>query len=178
MSLDVYGLTRQRDAGTLNRFLDEYVDRMANADRGNEELLIEPLDMRPEETVENWEDEPSLSLAHILELGLAHPRRAFRAYLKCLPICAQEGIERAILGFTRDDQLVLGLSVAPIYTIVWEVDEEAENARTRALLAHFADMYQCHLGLILLEGPPPLSEAGFRQPAESLRVVYRIGFDA
>jgi len=38
MALDVYGLTRKRDATTLNRFLDAYVDRAAAEDRGNEEL--------------------------------------------------------------------------------------------------------------------------------------------
>lgn len=110
MALDVYGLTRHRDAVTLNRFLDEYVDRVASADRGDEELLLEPLDARP--GAMEGEVEPSLTLSHILERGLAHPRRAFTAYLTCLPACRQAGIERVILSFTWDDQVVLGLSVS------------------------------------------------------------------
>lgn len=63
--------------------------------------------------------------------------------------------------------MLLGLSVAPNYTSTWDSDEEAENVRSRALLAHFAEAYQCYLGLVLLETPPPLSEAEFRQPREA-----------
>lgn len=148
----------------------------ANAARGDEELLLEALDARPEETQRQtrqmeWESEPSLTLSHILERGLAYPRRAFTAYLTCLPTCHQAGIERAILGFTRDDQLVLGLSV-------YSGQEKADEAWAHELLAHFAEVYRCHLGLILLETPPPLSEAEFRQPAETLPVVFRTDFDA
>jgi hypothetical protein len=177
MELDVYGLTRQRDAATLNRFIDEYFDRAANADRGGEELLPEPLDAYAGE-MENQQDvEPSLTLAHILELGLAHPRRAFTTYLTCLPTFHQAEIEQVILGFTRDEQLVLGLSLAPIYTSTWDVDEAAEHAQALALLTHLAEAYQCRLGLGLLETPPPLSEAEFRQPIETWRVVFRASFD-
>lgn len=185
MALDVYGLTRQRNASTLNRFLDEYVDRAANADRGDEELMLEPLNAHSDETERQqgaegqweWEWEPSRTLAHILERGLAYPRRAFTAYLTCLPACHEAGIERAILGFTRDDQLVLGLSVST-GEHMQEDDWEAGETRAHELLAHFADAYRCHLGLILLETPPPSSEAEFQQPSETLPVVFRTSFDA
>lgn len=177
MALDVYGLTRQRDAATLSRFLDEYVDRAANEDRGDEELELEPLDWRPEETKARWEWVPSLTLDHILELGLVYPRRAFIAYLKCLPACQEAGIERAILGFTRDDQLVLGLSVSTGENMR-EDEWEAGEARAYELLAHFAEAYRCHFGLILLETAPPLSEAEFRQPAPILPVFFHANFDA
>jgi hypothetical protein len=165
VALDVYGLTRHRDADTLNRFIREYVDLAANAERGDEELMLEPLDTESG-TVE-WE--PSLTLSHIVERGLAYPRRAFTAYFNCLPSMCQEGIERAILGFTRDDQLVLGLSV---YTGEWEADE----VRAKDFLSHLSESYQCHVGLILSETPPPMSEAGFRRlaamlPADFVRIV-------
>lgn len=168
MALDVYGLTKHRDAATLNRFLDEYVDRAANADRGSEELLLEPLDARP--GAMEWEVEPSLTLSHILERGLAYPRRAFTAYLSCLPAYRQVGIERVILGFTRDDQLAFGLSVS---SEEWEIDE----ALAHELLAHLAEVYQCHIGLILLETPPPMSEAEFRRANETLPVNFFTIFD-
>lgn len=174
MALDVYGLTRQRDASTLNRFLDEYVDRAANADRGDEEILLEPLDAHSRETERQegqGEWESSRTLSHILERGLAYPRRAFTTYLTCLPACHGAGIERAILGFTRDNQLVLGLSV-------YSGQEEADAAQAHELLGHFAEAYGCHLGLILPEEPPPLSEAEFRQPRETLHVVFRTSFGA
>src|SRR5690242_9970144 len=105
MALDVYGLTRHRDLATLNRFLDEFVERAANAERGDEEVMLEPLDAHfgaREKPEGQWEWEPARTLAHILERGLAHPRRAFTTYLTCLPACHEMGIERAILGFTRD----------------------------------------------------------------------------
>jgi hypothetical protein len=181
MALDVYGLTRQRDASTLNRFLDEYVDRAGNADRGDEELMLESLAAHSGEMErsegEHWEWELSRTLSHILERGLAYPRRAFTAYFTCLPACQDVGIERAILGFTRDDQLVLGLSVST-GEHVQEEEWEAGETRAHELLAHFAEAYQCHLGLILLETPPPLSEAEFRQPSETLRVAFHTSFDA
>ncbi len=174
MALDVYGLTRQRDIATLNRFLDEYVDPAANADRGDEELMLEPLDVFPEATEgpwwERWDWEPAQTLSHILERGLDYPRRAFTAYIECLPACHQMGIEQGILGFTRDNQLVLGLSV-------YSGREDADEELAHELLAHLAEAYGCHLGLILLEAPPPLSEAEFRQPSETLSVMLRASFE-
>src|SRR5262249_29614819 len=124
---------------------------------------------RPEGQGE-WEWEPSRTLAHILERGLAYPRRAFTAYLTCLPTCPETGIERAFLGFTHDDQLVLGLSVNSGQEVV-------DETWAHELLVHLAGAYRCHLGLILLE-TPPLSEAEFRQPSETLDVVLRTGFGA
>ena len=41
--VDIYGLTRHRDAGTINRFLEEYVDRGAHEDMGDEEIMMLPL---------------------------------------------------------------------------------------------------------------------------------------
>ncbi len=175
MALDVYGLTRHRDMATLNRFLDEYVDRAANADRGDEELMLEPLDMPSAGTQWEWEWEPSLTLSHIVERGLAYPRRAFTSYFSCLPAYHQAGIERVILSFTRDKQLVLGLSVSIGRD---EADDEADEARANELLVHLAQAYQCHLGLILLEEPPPMSEAEFRQAANTLPVIFFTSYDA
>jgi hypothetical protein len=179
MAPGVYGLTRQRDLATLSRFLDEHVDRAANAGRGDEGLVLEPLDthsLEPEGRGE-WEWEPSRTLSHILERGLAYPRRAFRVYLTRLPACHEIGIEPALLGFTRDDQLVLGLTVST-GKHMREDEWEAGEIRAHELLAHFAEAYRCSLGTTLLEEPPPLSEAEFRQPSETLRVVFRTSFGA
>lgn len=180
MALDVYGLTWHRDVATINRFLDEYVDRAANADRGDEELALEPLDEPAGGADWNraWEPdwEPALSLSHIVERGLAYPRRAFTNYFSCLPQYRQAGIERVILAFTRDDQLVLGLSVSLGYNML-EAEAVAGEARAHELLAHLATTYNCHLGLILLETPPPHSEAEFRHPPKTLPVHYSASFD-
>ena len=170
MALDVYGLTKYRDAGTINLFLDEYVDRVAMASRGGDELLLEPLAPQSGED-EEWEAIPSVSIAHILEVGLAYPRRAFTAYFTSLTACQEVGIERAILGFTRDDQLTLGLSVSTGHNMI-ESEWDSAETQARALLAHFAEAFHCHLGLILLECPPPQSESEFRHARETLPVNY------
>lgn len=43
-NLDIYCLTKRRDADTINSFLDRYVDRAQNEDREDEELMIRRLD--------------------------------------------------------------------------------------------------------------------------------------
>jgi hypothetical protein len=40
--LDIYGLTKHRDAETINHFLEEYVDRRAHEDMADEELMMLP----------------------------------------------------------------------------------------------------------------------------------------
>ncbi len=61
-----------------------------------------------------------------------------------------------ILGFTADDQLVLGLSI----------DDEGmrpENeTKAKDLLHRLAEQYGCHLGLVTVEEPPPRDESAFR----------------
>ena len=42
-NLEIYGLTKYRDAVTIDRFLNAYVDRAKSWDRGDEELMMEPL---------------------------------------------------------------------------------------------------------------------------------------
>lgn len=175
MALDVYGLTRHRDALTLNRFLDEYVDREANADRSAEELALEPLDELPAGAKWDYEWEPSLTLSHIVRRGLDYPRRAFTNYFSCLPHYRRVGIERVIVSFTRDDQLVLGMSVST-GNMMDESEWDTAEIQARELLAHIATAYQCHLGLILLETPPPRSEAEFRQPGKNLPVNFSAFF--
>ncbi len=59
-----------------------------------------------------------------------------------------------------------------------EDEWEAGETQARELLAHFANAYKCHLGLILLETAPPLSEGDFRQPDETMPVVVQASFDA
>ena len=51
--LDIYGLTKHRDTTTIDRFLDTYVDRAKSWDRGDEELMMEPLPLTHPETAED-----------------------------------------------------------------------------------------------------------------------------
>jgi hypothetical protein len=141
-SLDIYALTRQRDRATIERFLDEYSDRAADEERGDEELLLEnPAYFTEDWTGQRsgpfpetaWEDEPAYTLSHIIERGLDHPRRAFTAYLTA----KAPDLDGIILAFTRDDQLVLGLSIddagAP----------PEHEVRAKALLGRLMEAYGC-----------------------------------
>lgn len=168
--LDIYGLTKHRDVATIDRFLDTYVDRAKSWDRGDEELMMEPLPlMLPETDKESaeWEPttfewEPALTLSHIIERGLASPRRAFTVYLTP----KRGDLTRVILSFTADDQLVLGLSIN---------DEGAkpENERkAKQLLEQLMEEYTCHLGLILVEQYPPRSELAFYACAKKPLAVF------
>ena len=106
--LDIYGLTQHRDAATLDRFLNTYVDQAKNDDRVDEELMMERLPPVPPGTGDDaFEWEPALTLSHIIERGLAFPRRAFTVYLAA----KQADQPSVVLSFTADNQLILGLAI-------------------------------------------------------------------
>ncbi len=168
--LDIYGLTKHRDAATIDRFLDAYVDRAKSWDRGDEELMMEPLSFTPpeagEESVEvepeTFEWEPAQTLSHIIERGLALPRRAFTVYL----VAKQADLTRVILSFTADDQLILGLSIDD------EGAKPENEQRAMELLAQLGEGYACHSGLILVEQYPPRSEMAFYARAKKPLAVF------
>lgn len=165
-ALCVYGLTRKRDFDTLQRFLDEYVDRMASEDRGDEELMLIPLgasDPDPAWSTDKFDWEPAVTLTRSLQRGLDYPRRGFALYLKS----KHAEFDAITLGFTSDDQLVLGL----------DIDDEGmqpENEeRARSVLMALGHKYGCYLGLITVERGPPLSEESFQLESRNpLTVVW------
>ena len=168
-NLDIYCLTKHRNMDTINRFLDRYVDRAASEDRGDEELMMRPLDMSNfTNTFESYDWEPALTLTNSIQRGLDYPRRSFSVYLTTLiPERAEMG---GVLHFTDDDQLVLGLSFD---------DEGAlpENeSRAKLLLAELAKEFECHLGLVTVEVPPPSNEAEFRAEAGKPLTVFFCDF--
>jgi hypothetical protein len=161
--LDIYGLTKHRDTTTIDRFLDTYVDRAKSWDRGDEALMIEPLLPTPPLTgLDAFEWEPALTLSHIIERGLALPRRAFTVYL----IAKQADLTRVTLSFTADDQLILGLSIDD------EGAKPENERRARELLVQLVEGYACHSGLILVEDPPPRNEAAFYARAKEPLAIF------
>jgi hypothetical protein len=75
-------------------------------------------------------------------------------------------LRRVILTFTDEGALVLGLSID---------DEGAmpENeAKAKLLLAHLLEAYDCRMGLIIVESPPPGSEADFLEAQAEPLMVY------
>jgi hypothetical protein len=77
-ALDAYLLTRHRDKETIERFLDDYVDRAVSEDYIGEEFSVLPLTYK-EGSSESWEWEwvPASTLEDIVRYGLSKPPRAF-----------------------------------------------------------------------------------------------------
>jgi hypothetical protein len=146
-NLDVYVVSPLRDRDTIERFLNAYVDQAASEDRGDEELPLVALDSsgRPVNG-DDWDWEPSRSLAHIIERGLQSPRRAFSAYLKP----KDKSLAAAILAFDTENQVIFGLSVD-------DQGAKTENLeRAKGLLHGMAEALGATRGFIGVEEPPPL----------------------
>jgi hypothetical protein len=153
--LDIYCLTKLRNAEMIDRFIDLYVDRDLSEDRGDEELSIHrldaPLDFDDGELASEWELAHTLS--HSIQRGLDYPRRCFTLYLKS----KQAEFTRVILHFTADDRIILGLCID---------DEGAQPKnleRAKTLLTTLRTEFSGDRGLILVEQPPPDSEQIFEK---------------
>lgn len=174
--LDIYAFTKHRDRATIERFLDEYVDRAAAEDRGDEDILLENPAYFTQDWAgqwsgpspdQAWETEPAYTLSHIIDRGLAHPRRAFTAYLQA----SVPGVDGVILAFTRDDQVVLGVAID-------DPGAQPENEiKAKELLAHLMETYRCHAGLIVVEKYPPLGERELQARATDPSTVFHASRD-
>lgn len=168
--LDIYVLTRHRDAETIKRFLDEYVDESAHEDMGDEEIMMLPLgrkewgkeylsrekhdnallyDAEYKEQYVRPDWEPAVSLSHVVQRGLDYPRRSFTVYLRP----RERRIERVMLSFTVDDLLILGISIK---------SNQKNGSQGRKLLKKLIEQYDCFLGMMAAEQAPPSSEQEFR----------------
>ncbi len=153
---DVWVITTHRDASTISRFLAEFVDRAAAEDRGEEQLMLAPLDRssadfaitsttpsgdiaRRFEASFDWE--PAVTLTHSIERGLARPWRAFGIF--GLP-SSRPDLMSAAIEFTPDGELVLGVEA--------RTSEEAA-----AWLIRLATDFDADLGLV--SGSVPQSQA-------------------
>jgi hypothetical protein len=160
--LDVYGLTRQRNRVTVDRFLDVYVDRDRSEDRAGEEREV----YRPmypgslKKLTSRWE--PSISLANLVEKGLDCKDCAFSVYLQS----RYPKTRGALLAFTIDGMLVLGLAVDD------PMGRPEPLQIARKLLKQITAEFDCHLGFIGAEHPPPLSESDFRNPIQTVIATW------
>jgi hypothetical protein len=147
--LDIYVVSKLRDRDTLERFVTTYVDREANENRGDEELMMLPLgNTKDTYEADEWDWEPAITLSHILCRGLDHPRRAFAVYLNP----KDKTLSGVTLAFTADNQVVFGLSID-------DPDQRIENIDlAKRLLQNLAESFSGHLGVIAYEEPPPLWE--------------------
>jgi hypothetical protein len=143
--LDIY-VVAERTRSVIDRFLDTYVDRRASENRGDEELMLLPLDAEPGEP-HGWDWEPAKTLTAAIERGLTVPWRAFAIYLKS----KHPSHDGACLAFTPDGRVVLGVSIDDPN----ESDEKITLANE--LLAELTTVFSAERGFIGVEEPPPLS---------------------
>lgn len=165
--LDAYALCPDRSLATIEAFLDRFVDRAEEEDRGDEQLMFEPLDApgsfkAPSGRVE-WE--PTITLAQILERGLHRPRRCFAVYLTPR---AGLAVLHVILQFTRDDQVVLGLMVD-------------DASRTGDVAVRWLQLlrteFGCTRGIVLPDLEPPCSEDEFDEWERDVMCVAAVRWE-
>lgn len=147
--MDIYALTKLKNAEIIQRFLDEYIIYADNENRETEDFTYY-LAEKPQD--EETEVHPSISLTNLIEKGLSAKNKGFPIYLRS----HLEQFKSVMLVFTYDDKLVLGLSIED------EGAKESTFEEGKKLLEKLMADYNCHLGLIASETPPPLSEAQFQ----------------
>jgi hypothetical protein len=165
--LDIYVLTDRRDLLSINRFIDLYVDRDASEDRGDEELMMEPLPTDGEEGSsqqfsEDTEWEPALTLTHSVRRGLDYPHRAFALYLKA----RDKRLSGALLCFTHDDKLILGLALEDLSPGRDSVEE------AKGILTELMSEFKCTAGVIAVNTPPPRKGWEFMSLAQNPLVLF------
>ena len=105
--IDIYGITDYRNKEVIELFIAEFTDRSSVEDRGDEELMILN-DTTHEQTASDdytWIKAETLTKA--IETGLADASTCFTLYLGS----DQPEIEQAMISFTLDGKLILGLSI-------------------------------------------------------------------
>lgn len=82
-ALDIYCLTKRRDADTINSFLNRFVNRSENEEREDEELMIRKLDAPAcSDREQDYEWELALTLSHAVQSD----------YLKCQVVTALKSV--------------------------------------------------------------------------------------
>lgn len=159
-TIDLYGLTKYRQESYIFQFLDTYVDRAAEEERQDEELMIMPIESTSGLTEPSgWDWEPARTLSHVIQRGLDIPLRAFTVYVAS----KHNSVQHAVISFTSDEQLILGLTI----------NDRQKGVDTVAggLLVQIMEQYRCHLGLIIAEMPPPSNQAEFQSLANHPRTI-------
>ena len=155
-SIEIYGLTIQRNLITIDSFLERYIIREANEYRPNEELEVREPSSNSSHISTIWH--PYEGLTSAIQYGLANSHRSFSLYFPTKYI----HITRAILSFTIDANLVLGLST----------EESADIIVVKELSKDLARFFGCHLGVAVVEEPPPLNEQLFIKLQQQPSVLH------
>jgi hypothetical protein len=106
--IDIYTLTNNRDKKTIESFLYNYTDREAIEDQQDGELMVLPNGKnRKNINSDEYVWTKAISVSNSIDIGLANPENCFTMYLNS----NKPDIDYAILTFTQDGKLILGLSI-------------------------------------------------------------------
>jgi hypothetical protein len=171
--LDIFAVTKHRDRQTIDRFLDEYVDRPLSEDRRGQELTF----YRPQYpgSVKKFHttQETVFSLTDLLARGLKHSDWAFEFYLAS----KLKKTIGASLAFTLDGKVVLGVTLD---------DSDEDNPmggsrevgrRARKLLKRLLAEFDCEQAMIATE-QSALADGLFVRKEEVLLLGYYWSADA
>ncbi len=158
ITYDVYVLSELRDSEHINQFINTYTDRCSVEDRGNEELMVLPIDVTDEETIslDDYDWIPAIHIHHVIDIGTGKPTRAFRFYLHS----GISEISSLALTFTLDHKIIYGITI--------EIeDEEKSLVLAEKYLDELYVTYQGIRGGIFYEEPAPLHTTEFLELLES-----------
>lgn len=149
MFYDIYGLSTQRDAVTVERFLNHFCDRAQL-----EPLVDTWLQVWPNEKYQTPEVErPLHSIAELLAYAVANPSHAFVFYnQKGL----RDDVTCMILQFTYDAKVVFGISIET--NTVDGTDTYAQAITVEAEIRHITGATKSY---IAAEYPPAQDEEEF-----------------
>jgi len=101
---DIYGLSKQRDKVTVEKFLDYFSYRDKIENREGQEIFVYKNEQYDVE--ETWT--PIRTLTEVIDYGLIHRNHGFAFYIGDN---LKKGINHIILKFTFDRKIIFGISV-------------------------------------------------------------------
>ena len=107
--IDIYTITRDRSKQCIERFLEAYTNRSEIEDQKDGELMILPPDKvgKVDLELEDYTWVKAHTVSNSIAVGLSGDDVCFTMYLASnFP-----GVDQAILSFTADNFLILGLAV-------------------------------------------------------------------
>ena len=159
--IDIYTLTYQRNKETIENFLSKFTDRQAIEDQKDGELMLLPNGKSRKEVngLDDYIWVKALTVTNSIEVGLSDPTNCFTMYLAA----NRPDIDLAILTFTQDGKLILGLSV-------YEYKDENSTVDNYDLATQLRDEIQKDYSGIAsyfgLEASPPDNEREFLKDME------------
>ena len=155
LCLDIYTLIHNRERESIERFLSTYIDRNAQENRGNEELMILPSSKlnQKELALDDYDWVITKTLTNSIAYGLSDSTNCFSLYFPSI----KPKIYQVSLSFTYDGKLVFGLEIDD-----WKQTKENLDLAEK-LMDNLMKQFKGKTGAVVFEIPPPISEVEFEK---------------